>query len=237
MGKIIDPRCHIGETHGIYTIVDVLDEKDKYGHWIYRSVCTECGYELFSHYGQVAGKTKIITQCTHLRVSGHFIPKGEFWSNSRLANIFNGMVARCYSENDKTYKWYGQKGIRICEEWLNDPKTFEEWALNNGYSEDLTIDRINSDKDYCPDNCRWIPLKENSRRAGRVNWISIGDKTLTGRQWASELGLGLLTIDRYVRDYGIDLTAKLIAAMLKEPPSTKHRKSHQTWFLVYGIQV
>jgi hypothetical protein len=236
MGGTIDPKCHIGETHGIYTIVDVLDKKDKYSHWIYKSVCNECGYELFSHYGQVAGKTKQVTKCRHIRISGHQVPSGQFWGDSRIANIFNGMVTRCYNPNDKTYQWYGQKGIEVCQEWLNNPKSFEEWALNSGYSNDLTIDRIDANNDYCPSNCRWIPLPENTRRAGKVNWITINDITLTGRQWAEKLGLGLLTIDKYIRDYGLDLTTKLILAMLKEPPSTLHRKSHQTWFAVYGIQ-
>lgn len=237
MGKIIDPRCHIGETHGIYTIVDVLDEKDKYGHWIYKSVCTECGHEMFSHYGQVAGETKIVTHCPHLRMSGHSIPKGQFWNNARIANTFNGMVARCYNEKDKAYKWYGQKGIRVYEEWLKNPRTFEEWALNNGYDDNLTIDRIDSNKDYCPENCQWISMEENSRRAGKVNWITIDDTTMTGQQWARKLHLGVNTINTIIRTHGLEKTKELIVAMLKDPPSTKHRKSHQTWFAVYGIQV
>lgn len=63
----IDPRCHVGETHGIYTLVDVLDEKDKYGHWIYKGVCNVCGREKFSHYGGFSGPKSIVTVCTHVK--------------------------------------------------------------------------------------------------------------------------------------------------------------------------
>lgn len=238
MAEKFDPRCHIGEVHGIYTIVDMTGEKDKYGHWIYKCVCNECGYEKYSHYGAISGSNSITRQCKHLRANGMPMTYDKRrWSNKRIGHIFQSMVNRCYCTSGKSYRWYGEKGIEICDEWINDPISFERWALNNGYAEDLTIDRIDSDKNYCPENCQWIPLKENSRRAGKVNWITIGSETLTGRQWANKVGVGLLTIDRYIRDYGLDVTVQLIEAMITEPPSTKKRKSHQTWFDVYGIQI
>ena len=237
MGQAFDPRSHIGETHGIYTIIDMLDEKDKYGHWIYKSVCEECGREQFSHYGQIAGEKSKTTQCTHIKANGDHIPYGHIWDNKRIASIFGDMNSRCYNSNNKNYRWYGAKGIKICSEWLSNPKLFEEWALNNGYNDSLTIDRIDSDRDYCPDNCRWISLRENTRRAGVVSWITVEDITLTGRQWAEKLQLGINTINTAIRTHGLDKTKELIAAMLKEPPSTKHRKSRHTWFETYGIQI
>lgn len=232
-----DPRCHIGEIHGIYMIVDMLDKKDKYGHWIYKSVCVECGHELFSHYGRVSGeKSKTIT-CNHIGASGYQISNEQIWDDKRIAKIFNNMVARCYNSNDKAYKWYGAKGIGICAEWLRNPASFEAWALQNGYVNTLTIDRIDADKDYSPGNCRWIPLSENTRRAGKVNWIAVGDDILTGHQWAAKLGIGTNTINMVIRQHGEEKAKELIVAMLKDPPSTKKRKSHQTWFSAYGIQV
>ena len=237
MSTKFDPRSHIGEVHGIYTIIDMLDKKDKHGHWIYKSRCNECGFEMLSHYGQVAGKKSKTKNCLHLRASGDKIMHRHIWVHKRLGHIFRNMISRCYNQNDKNYEYYGAKGIGIYQEWLDNPKLFEEWSLENGYDNNLTIDRIESNKDYSPDNCRWIPLMENARRAGSVNWITINNETLTGRQWAEKLGLGLLTIDRYIRNYGLDATVWLIEAMLQEPPSTKHRKSHQTWFSVYGIQI
>lgn len=141
----IDPRCHVGEIHGIYEIVDVLDEKDKYGHWIYKGVCVECGYEKFSHYGNFSGQKSMATKCTHIGFDGQYI-KNILWGNQRIHSIFDGMKSRCYNENDKAYRWYGAKGICICNEWLDNPKLFEGWAINNGYSDQLTIDRIDETK-------------------------------------------------------------------------------------------
>ena len=224
----MNPECHIGEIHGVYTIIDVLDEKDKYGHWIYKCICNECGYVKFSHYGGITGEKRKVMNCQHKR---------NYWSNKRLSKIFHKMMARCYNSNSKDYKWYGKKGIKICDEWYENPNNFEKWAINNGYQDNLTIDRIDPDKDYCPENCRWIPLKENSRRAGMVTWIELDEKIMTGRQWADYLNIGTNTINKIIHQYGVDKTKELILAMLKEPPSTKHRKSHQTWFSVYNIKV
>jgi hypothetical protein len=71
------------------------------------------------------------------------------------------MKARCYNPNNKRYNLYGQKGIKICNQWLI-PKNFIEWALNNGWQVDMTIDRIDSNKDYCPENCQWLSKSEHS---------------------------------------------------------------------------
>ena len=226
MDEKFDPKCHIGEIHGIYTIIDMLDKKDKHGHWIYKSECSECGFIRFSHYGSISGKYKS-TKCKHLRANGEYITYGCKWNNKRIDTIFRGMLSRCYDTNDKNYIWYGEKGIDVCEEWRENPKLFEIWAIDSGYDDNLTIDRIESNKDYCP---------ENSRRAGRVNWIIVDNKKLTGRQWADYLGIGTNVINTAIRKYGTDKTKELIVAMLKESPSTKHRKSNQTWFSVYGIQ-
>lgn len=83
----------------------------------------------------------------------------------RLYHIFYGMKARCFNTKSPLYQRYGARGIKVCDLWANDYGTFEEWSYNNGYQSDLTIDRIDPSKDYCPENCRWISLSENSGRA------------------------------------------------------------------------
>lgn len=94
----------------------------------------------------------------------------------RLYKIWKGMKSRCYNKNNKTYCWYGGKGICVCDEWKDNFLPFYEWAINNGYEniqgplkDQLVIDRIDSSKDYCADNCRWITVSENSKRVSENN--------------------------------------------------------------------
>ena len=78
----------------------------------------------------------------------------------RLYKTWRGMLDRCYNNKLPSYYWYGKKGIKVCNEWLNYIN-FKNWAIKYGYKNNLTIDRIDSNKDYCPSNCQWITLKEN----------------------------------------------------------------------------
>ncbi|MEE1303121.1 MAG: hypothetical protein UHD64_10100 [Bacteroidales bacterium] len=87
-------------------------------------------------------------------------------SNSRLYRIWRNMKRRCNDKNFKAYKNYGEKGIKICFEWL-EFENFYNWAIFNGYRDDLTIDRINVNGDYEPNNCQWITRSENTKKSWR----------------------------------------------------------------------
>lgn len=224
---------HINTDIGIYHIEALCDKKSNDGHKLYHVKCRYCEYESDMRLSDI----KKPTICKHKNRVGSLLDFKPYWSSSRLRRIFNKMQDRCLNPNNQDYRWYGAKGINICEAWLNNPKTFEEWALNNGYSDDLTIDRIDSNGDYTPDNCRWIPHKENTRRAGKVNWINVNGVILTGRQWAERLQIGTNIINSAIRRHGIDKTKELIAAMLQDSPTTKQIKPLQSWFDIYGIQV
>lgn len=122
-------------------------------------------------------------------------------SGTRLYNIYMLMKRRTGDERDKEYKDYGGRGIKICDEWENDFNAFYNWSINNGYSEDLTIDRINVNKNYSPDNCRWATRKEqaNNRRTNRN--ISYNGETHNIRQWAEKLGINYNTLSSRINKY------------------------------------
>lgn len=110
-------------------------------------------------------------------------PNAESVKYPRVYNIWQGMIVRCYkidpnSENRRkrnTFKHYQGKGITVCEEWKNDFMSFLKWALNNGYGENLTIDRIDNSKGYSPDNCRWATRKQQTRnQTNNVNVFYLG---------------------------------------------------------------
>lgn len=91
-------------------------------------------------------------------------------SKTRLYHEWVSMRRRCNNPNDKFAKNYCLKGIRVCEQW-NAFDSFRDWALSNGYSDDLTIERIDNSKGYCPENCRWIPLIEQARNKTNTRFI------------------------------------------------------------------
>lgn len=94
---------------------------------------------------------------------GHYTHHG---SNTRLYQIWTNMKTRCLNPNNRAFKWYGAVGITICAEWL-DFKNFQEWALQSGYQDNLTIERRNPFGNYEPSNCAWIPKKEQRKNQRR----------------------------------------------------------------------
>lgn len=229
----IDPRIHVGETHGIFKIIDVLAEKDKYGHYVYVAECAECGYKKYSHYGGINGEKSKSYTCNHLALEGGYI-KQVRWSNHRIQNIFNGMKSRCYCKDDKSYRWYGEKGIRICDEWLDNPLLFEKWSLQNGYEDNLTIDRIDENKDYSPNNCKWITLEQNSKYKSTTSLIKVNEEEHTGRDWSEILGIGTNVINTYIRNYGLENTIEFIKKFMNEPK--RSRKGKQSYYDLYMNQ-
>ena len=121
--------------------------------------------------------------------------------NSRLNAIYLGMKYRCCNQNDKRYKNYGGKGITVCKEWLSSELTgdtsrstkgwisFRNWAISNGYSDNLTLDRIDNKRGYSPQNCRWVNMKTQQNNRSNNHLITYNGKTQTLAQWCDELKL------------------------------------------------
>lgn len=90
---------------------------------------------------------------------------------TKIYRLLRGMVSRCYSKSNKSYKYYGGRGIKIHKEWLDNPLSFYNWAINNGYKDGLSIERIDVNGDYEPSNCKWILMKEQNCNTRRTIYI------------------------------------------------------------------
>lgn len=201
----------VGTHIGIFEVLYECDYKANDGHKLYHVKCSECGWESDMMKAQI----KVPKKCTHKNLNGGYRKYRTFtWSNKRIAGIFRDMKSRCYNENDKSYRWYGAKGIIVCDEWINNPILFEEWALNNGYEDNLTIDRIDSNKNYSPENCRWISQSDNCKYKSTSSLINVDGEEHTGREWAKVLGIGTNRINTYKRTYGEEQTIEFIRQIM-----------------------
>lgn len=108
---------------------------------------------------------------------------------TRLDRIYYNMKTRCYNPKHERYYRYGGRGIKVCSEWLDNKQSFFNWALANGYQEDLSIDRIDNDGDYCPNNCRWVSCKTQAYNRASTKLIYCQGKTMCLKDWAKYLNM------------------------------------------------
>ena len=110
-------------------------------------------------------------------------------SGTRLYRIWKGMRNRCYNPNVRAYKDYGGRGIQVCEEWQHYA-AFQEWALSNGYEDNLTIERIDCNGMYERENCKWVALSDQGKNTRKNRYIEHDGKVMTLAEWSRELGGG-----------------------------------------------
>lgn len=177
-----------GQKFGKLTpIKRVYPEDKKNGTW-WLCVC-DCGNTIIvSSGGLTGGDNRTCKNCP---------PEKQY--PKRLKNIFRYMKKRCYNKRSTGYHNYGGRGIKICDEWLNNPKLFYEWAENHGYRDDLSIDRINNDGDYTPDNCRWVGKKEQDRNKRTNHYLTYKGDTKCMIAWAEELDISYKKLCEKVR--------------------------------------
>ena len=116
------------------------------------------------------------------------LTKHNKW-NTRLYRIYYNMIQRCNNPKNYWYKNYGARGIKICDDWLNDFMNFYNWSVKNGYNEELTLDRINVNGIYKPSNCRWVTrlIQQNNTRKNKL--ITYKNETHTSPEWERKLNL------------------------------------------------
>ena len=109
--------------------------------------------------------------------------------NKRLYRIWIGVKTRCYNPNSGNYKYYGEKGITVCDEWLHNFQAFYDWAMANGYKDGLTLDRKDNSKGYSPDNCKWSTMKEQAQNTSQTLKLSYEGQTKTLSEWSDITGI------------------------------------------------
>lgn len=182
----------IGQKFGMLTVIARAENKDRSAMWICKCDCGKikenpvCGWSLKS------GKTRSCGCLYKGSKKGRVITHGK--TNTELYRRYCHIIDRCYCESHTAYKNYGGRGIKVCDEWRNDFNAFYEWALSNGFSKELTIDRVDVNGSYCPENCRWVSMKEQCNNRRNTVKITIKGQTKSVSEWAELNNLDRTTL-------------------------------------------
>ena len=215
-------RCEdlTGRVFGMLTVKRFAEKRGIHYYW--ECVCS-CGKEtLVDGYNLRSGKTRSCG-CLRATVTAEVHTThgdARLGKVTRLRRLWNGMKNRCYNANEPGYKWYGAKGVIVCEDW-HDYAKFKSWALANGYTDELSIDRIDPNGDYEPSNCRWITRSENSARSQSLDEdIAMKARALAKggasvREISRQTGVSIGTAYAVRKRAGVstDMRARKIAAM------------------------
>jgi len=206
-----------GKKFGKLTVIK-LDHKEqvylsngyKNGYRYFYLCRCECGNEkIIQDSSLISGKTKSCGCLLKENKAIGELNKTHNQTKTRLYKIWQKMKERCYNKNNNRYYCYGQRGIKVCNEWLNDFVLFYNWAINNGYKDNLTIDRIDVNGNYEPDNCRWLTNKEQSQNRRSNFNITLGNKTQCLTKWAEDYNISEGTVrDRIKRGWDIEKAIK-----------------------------
>ena len=180
------PLNLVGKRFGRLEVLKrVENTKRKLTYWLCKCDCGNTKVIRGTHL--VAGKIKscgcISIEKVKKRQTTHNLSK------TRLYHIYLGIKARCYNPKNECYRIYGGRGITMCDDWKNDFLSFYNWAINNGHREDLSIDRIDVNGNYEPNNCRWATPKEQSNNTRRCIYVTYNNETHTITEWARFFGI------------------------------------------------
>lgn len=200
--KSPDAKDLTGKRFNLWIVVSRAQNKNGRIYWNCRCECgTErpvLGQNLVNGTAKSCGCLNRLLASKRMKQMSH----RDYETGTRLYEIWKNMKARC-SPRDTTGRYYS-RGIRVCDEWKNNYAAFMNWAIQNGYTNELTIDRINNDKGYYPENCRWATYKEQGNNKSTNRHIVFNGVKKTMSQWADELNLSYSTI-KYRVNNGLPL--------------------------------
>ena len=136
-------------------------------------------------------------------------------SKSRLHETWSGMKKRCYNSNSKSFAAYGGRGIEVCSEWRDDFQSFYNWAMSNGYADNLSIDRIDVNGNYCPENCRWVDKLTQANNCRTNHYLTFNSKTQSIAEWSRELGVSDSLIRQRLLNLGWSVEQALTTPVVK----------------------
>lgn len=209
------------------------NSKSNCGKWKWLCKC-DCGNykDIDIHNLLRTDKTSTTTcgKCEKSRVGTKSYKHGM--SETRLYQCYKLMKNRCYNSHNKRFYLYGGRGIKVCEDWLgeNGSINFIKWSLVNGYQDNLTLDRIDSDKDYCPENCRWATRKEQSNNIRTNRHFEYNGEMYTAPQICQLLNVKdeKLVCDRLRRGWSIEKAVNTPKKWSKRWESNPHVSVLQT---------
>lgn len=187
----------IGKKFGKLTVLEFSHRKGSHNYYICEC---ECGNKkAIDIYNIKKGLTKSCG-CISRQKRGSIIDK-------RIYSVLEGMRQRCNNPNSDMYHRYGGRGIKICDEWQKDSRAFIKWAYENGYDENAPrrmcqIDRIDNNKGYSPENCRWVTNKQNSRNMGKCHIVEYKGEKRNWLEWCEILGISKKGVEHCVERYG-----------------------------------
>lgn len=203
----------VGKRYGSLVVSKAINKKMKNGNsqWFWNLKC-DCGGEITTRPIEVI-KGRVVS-CGCYRKSRMLLSKVHGESHTRLHDIWCGINSRC-NPNNVNSRRYGARGIKVCGEW-KDFEKFKEWALQNGYEDGLTIERVNVDGDYCPSNCTWTPLEIQARNRRTTMWVTYNGRKMSLAEAAELAGLPYKQVHGRIKKYGWSVEKALSTPIQKK---------------------